>query len=136
MSEDAAESLLRQVADTLSEEADLQVVMAFGSVAGRKFRPDSDLDIAVWSREGPLSAARRQALIARLGEATGRPIDLVDLATAGVVVSRAALTAGRRLIVRDDAALAGLITRMLLDSADFLPLRERILRERRQAWIG
>ncbi len=136
MSEDASAPLLHQVTEILGQEPDLHVVIAFSSAAGRNFRPDSDLDIAVWSCEGPLSSARRQELIARLGEVTGRPIDLVDLATAGVLVSQSALTEGRRLIVRDDAALAGLITRMLFDSADFLPLRERVLRERREAWIG
>jgi len=34
------------------------------------------------------------------------------------------------------AAHAQLVTRHVLNAADFLPLRERILTERRSAWIG
>ena len=67
---------------------------------------------------------------------TGRPVDLIDLRTAGVLVTREALTQARRPVCRDEGALAGVLSRMLIDSADFLPLRKRILRERRQAWIA
>lgn len=36
----------------------------------------------------------------------------------------------------DDSTYAKLLTRHLIDSADFLPLWERILAKRRKAWIG
>jgi hypothetical protein len=62
-------------------------------------------------------------------------VDLVDLRTSGVVVTRAALTQGKRLICKDRAALASLLSRTLLDVADFLPYRQRILAERRETWI-
>lgn len=39
-------------------------------------------------------------------------------------------------LLGDDATYAKLLTRHLIDSADFLPLREWILAERRKAWIG
>lgn len=45
------------------------------------------------------------------------------------------LTHGRR-VVGSDAERAELIRRHLFDVADFLPYVERMLHERRRAWIG
>jgi len=42
---------------------------------------------------------------------------------------------GRRVLGSDNEH-ADLILRHVLDQADFMPYRDRILMERRQAWIG
>lgn len=119
----------------LGAAGDLVIAIAFGSAVAGGLRRESDLDIAVLARK-PLSAGRRLELIALLADLGGRPVDLVDLSTSGISVTRAALTEGKLLVCRDRSALAKLIPRMLLDTADFLPYRERILRERRASWIG
>src|SRR4051812_23299614 len=75
------------------------------------------------------------ALISDLAEATGRSIDLVDLQTAGEPLLGQILSHGQR-ILGSDLRYAGLVRKHLFDKAGFLPYRERILRERRQAWIG
>ena len=129
------DQLLGKISERLLEDEDVLVAIAFGSAATNGLRPDSDLDIAVLARQ-PLTASRRRELVSLLADLSGRPVDLVDLRTSGIAVTRAALSAGKRLVCRDRTALASLISRMLLDTADFLPYRERILRERRASWIG
>lgn len=129
------DELLAKLSERLSTEGDIVIAILFGSAASGGLRPDSDLDVAILARE-PLSAGRRRELTALLADLGGRPVDLIDLRTSGISVTRTALTRGKRLICRDRHALASLISRMLLDSADFLPYRERILRERRASWIG
>lgn len=117
----------------LARHPRIDLAILFGSLAQGSARPDSDLDLAVWA-EAPLTADEKYDLIGDLGEALGRPVDLVDLATAGEPLLGEILK-GQRLIGSDERH-ARLITRHLIDTADFLPLRERILKERRQAWIG
>jgi hypothetical protein len=69
-----------------------------------------------------------------MAEQLGRPIDLVDLHTAGEPLLGEVLK-GRRLL-GSDTSYARLITRHLLDAADFLPYRERILSERGKQWTA
>ena len=66
--------------------------------------------------------------------ATGCPVDLVDLYHAPEPVLGEALKGVR--LLGDAADQARLVARHVLNAADFLPLRERILAERRAAWIG
>jgi len=111
----------------------LELAVVFGSVARGNARVDSDLDIAV-RYVTPLDAAQKLALIRALGAASGRPVDLIDLHTAGPVVAREALTKGKR-IFGGDTVFASQLSRTLIDYADFAPLIERTLRERREAWM-
>ena len=130
MSTPRGQTLLTQLAERLHAESDIVLAIAFGSAATGKLRPDSDIDVAVLM-SSPMTVERRRALTELLADAAGRPVDLVDLSTSGVAVTRAALTQGRRLVTRDKPALARLLFKTLLDAADFLPYRQRILSERR-----
>lgn len=118
----------------LLAQPDIQAAVVFGSMASGTAGPDSDLDIAILA-ERPLDATRRSELIEALAQTTGRPVDLVDLRTAGVMILRSVFRNGRRLICRDRRAYDQVLSRMLTDAEDFLPYRERILRQRRNAWI-
>lgn len=118
----------------LALHPELRLVVLFGSVATGRARADSDLDIAVRA-ERPLSPEQRLTLIGELAEATGRPVDLVDLATVGEPLLGQILTHGIRLLGSDEQ-FARLLVQHLMDEADFLPYRRRILEERRKAWIG
>jgi len=126
---------LRRLAEALGGEADLVIAIAFGSLAAGRAGFESDVDVGVLT-ESKLDDRRREQLVRVVAEATGRPVDLVDLGTAGVPLLRTILTTGTVLLRRDPAAHAQLVSRMLADVEDFLPLRERLLRERRQRWIG
>jgi hypothetical protein len=60
-------------------------------------------------------------------------VDIVDLYHAEEPILGQVFK-GTRLL-GDDATYARLLTRHLLNTADFVPLRQRILAERRNAWI-
>lgn len=112
----------------------VRVAILFGSLAKGTARPDSDIDLAVDAgRE--LSAVDRIAAIDALAVLTGRPVDLVDLRTIGEPLLGQVLRHGRRLR-GDDAAWGELYARHIFACTDFLPYRDRILAERRRAWIG
>lgn len=70
-----------------------------------------------------------------LAEQTGRPVDLVDLATVTEPLLGQVVQHGRRLL-GSDTQFAQLISRHLIEQADFMPYRNRVLAERRMAWIG
>ncbi|MCK8516955.1 nucleotidyltransferase domain-containing protein [Methylonatrum kenyense] len=126
--------VLDRVREVVSADENVLVAIVFGSVGSGHHGPESDLDVAVLGRS-PLSAERRARLIRQLAAEAGRPVDLVDLRTAGLPVLRSALAGGKRILCKDQAAYAGLVSRMLLDNADFEPYRSRMLQERRNAWI-
>lgn len=127
-----AQEVIRPV---LERHPEIRIALLFGSLAAGKGRRDSDLDLAVAAAQ-PLSADQKTALIAELAQATGRPVDLVDLRTAAGLVLKEALTTGLRLRVTDNALLAELVKKMWFDEADFQPYRRRILEARRKQWIG
>ena len=95
---------------------------------------NSDLGLAVVANQ-PLDADTKIAIIAELALLSGRAVDLVDLKTVGEPLLGELLSKGQR-IQGSDAQYGDLLARHLLDAADFLPYRNRILKERRQAWIG
>ena len=107
----------------------------YGSAATGDLRFESDVDVAVLD-PNPLDAKRKIELIERLATATGRPVDLVDLRTAGTVLLREILTRGRVVLERDREDRMSLIMRMLIEVEDFLPIVERERRERRNEWLG
>ena len=122
---------IRQV---LESQVDLLLALVFGSVATGQAGADSDVDIAVLA-DHPLLAAERTPLIEEIALATGRPVDLVDLRNAGEPLLGEILQSGSRLLGSDEE-YARLVSRHLVDAADFLPYRDRILEKRRIAWIG
>ncbi len=123
-----------QVRGVLERFPTVELALVFGSVANGRQRPDSDLDIAIAAKHR-LMVDEKMDIIACLAEATWRPIDLVDLRQAGEPLLGQILTHGWRLM-GSDRAHAPWITRHVLKQADFVPYRDRILAERRAAWIG
>ena len=125
---------IQLIHSTLTRHSGIELAFVFGSVAQGKARTDSDLDIAVQAAHA-LNTRQKMALIGDLAEATGRPVDLIDLRTVGEPLLGQILSYGRRLLGSDEAH-GRLLNRHLIDAADFLPLAQRIVDERRLAWIG
>lgn len=123
-----------QILAVLSRHSEVRVAILFGSLADGRAGRDSDLDLAV-EAEYPLNVDEKTALIAELAEATGRPVDLVDLRGVGEPLLGEILKNGRRLVGSSEH-FAKLVSRHLVEEADFLPYYRRILAERRRAWIG
>lgn len=123
----------RQILGILARYSELRLAILFGSQATGQAARDSDIDIGVLAG-GPLSAAFKLELMQQVGLKCGRPVDIVDLHNAGEPILGQVLK-GKRLL-GDNATYAQLLTRHLLDTADFLPLQRRMLAERRAAWIN
>ena len=138
VAQNAANGEFADVADQLRSAlegfAGLELVLLYGSLARGQARPDSDVDIAVQA-DLPLSAQERMALIDTVSRTLQRPVDLVDLRTAGEPTKGQVVRHGRR-VLGSSAAHGRLIYTQLVDQADFGPLRHRILEERRIAWTG
>lgn len=127
-------NLNNHIQQILTQHGDIRLAILFGSLAGARATPQSDLDLAVLM-DAPLSAETKISLIDDLSQATGRPVDLIDLRVAGEPLLGQILKHGVRLL-GSDSDYAELLKRHLFDEADFMPYRRRILAERRQAWIG
>lgn len=129
------EDTLRTIGAFLAGQPDIHLGHVFGSLADGRATAQRDLDIAVLGA-GELSVERRIELIGALAQMTGRPVDLIDLDVAGLPITRSALMTGQLVYAIDETIYPSRITRMLIDSADFLPIHERILNERRKAWLS
>ena len=106
---------------------------AFVEAISGHLRPESDIDLGILA-DGPLSTAQRIDLVERVAQATGLPVDIVDLHGEPEPILGEVLR-GVRLLGSSEE-YAQLLYRHVVSVADFLPLRERILRERQNAWIG
>ena len=125
---------LQPIQNVLSERGDVRQAITFGSMAAGTARFDSDLDIAIDLGQR-MTWEQKAGLVAALAQACGRPVDVVDLRDIGEPLLGQVLRHGVRLI-GSDADYAGLMRRHVFDSEDFLPYVRRMLRERRQQWIG
>ena len=110
------------------------LVILFGSLATGRGGAESDLDLAIDAGHR-LTVIEKMALISELAGKTGRPVDLVDIRAVGEPLLGQILRHGKR-IMGNDTHYANLIRKHLFDQADYLPYRNRILAERRRAWIG
>jgi len=122
------------VRHALTAYPQVELAILFGSQASGRARADSDVDIAVMLPRA-MTASEKIAMVGDLALATGRAIDLIDLRTAGEPLLGQIIQHGTRLLGSDER-YAQLVTRHLLDEADFMPYVRRMLAERRQAWIG
>jgi len=127
------ETDIARLAAALERFPQLQLAILFGSLAEGRERVDSDIDIAVLA-DSELDAGLRMRLINTIAGLTGRAVDLVDLRRVGEPLLGEVLR-GRRILGSDES-WAALLSRHLIDAADFGPLQRRLLAERRRAWLG
>ena len=111
----------------------IRLAILFGSRAGGNARSDSDIDLALLA-DKPLSSSTVLELIEAIGGEFGCPVDIVDLYDVPQPITGQVFK-GIRLL-GDNRTYAELLTRHLIDSADFLPLRQRTLEERQAAWTN
>lgn len=116
----------------LSRYPELTLAILFGSQATGRAGAESDIDLALLA-DTPLTSPRKLQMIEEIGVRFGRPVDIVDLYRAPEPVLGQVFK-GKKLLGRNDT-YARLLTKHLLNAADFLPLQQRILAERRASWI-
>jgi predicted nucleotidyltransferase len=125
-------TLHKQLTRFLSRYPQFELAILFGSQARGDATGESDIDLALLS-DAPLSSSLKLELIELIGARFGRPVDIVDLYYAAEPILGQVFR-GKRLL-GDDATYASLLTKHLINTADFVPLQQRILTERRNAWI-
>ena len=125
-------TLHKQLTRFLSRYPQFELAILFGSQARGDATGESDIDLALLS-DAPLSSSLKLELIELIGARFGRPVDIVDLYYAAEPILGQVFK-GKRLL-GDDATYASLLTKHLINTADFVPLQQRILTERRNAWI-
>jgi len=128
------DAAIKQIVSLLEKRKDILCAVLFGSLVKGDAGPDSDIDIAILANHN-LEVHEIMQLISQIASITGRPVDLVDLAQAGEPLLGQILSGGR-MILGDDATYAGLISKHVFNSSDFVPYQQRILLERRKKWIG
>ena len=125
-------TLTKQLTRLLSRYPQFKLAILFGSQAKDDATTESDIDLALLS-DAPISSSLKLELIELIGVRFGRPVDIVDLYYAAEPILGQVFK-GKRLL-GDDATYANLMTKHLINTADFVPLLQRILTERRNAWI-
>ncbi len=95
--------------------------MLFGSMATGSARPDSDIDVAV-SFGKPMSSDLRAAITGLVADEAGRPVDLIDLETAGGVLLIRAMS-GTELVCDAPQTRARLLKRLLVAQDEALSAR-------------
>ncbi|MGE6531807.1 type VII toxin-antitoxin system HepT family RNase toxin [Pseudomonas sp. NPDC077382] len=73
---------IRQVEAVLGQHPDIRLAYVFGSVAAGTAHRESDVDLAILC-DAAMTADQQIQLISDIAEATGRAVDLIDLATVG-----------------------------------------------------
>lgn len=126
-------SIETKLKDFLHQFPQLKLAIVFGSVASGDATPNSDIDLALLA-DGPIKSELKLELMETLGEKFGRPVDIIDLHFGAEPILGQVLK-GTRLF-GDNASYANLMTKHLLNTADFVPLQQRILSERLDAWIN
>ena len=125
-------TLDKQLTQFISRYPEFKLAILFGSQATGNATRDSDIDLALLS-DAPISSSKKLQLVEQIGVRFGRAVDIVDLFFAAEPVLGQVFK-GKRLL-GDDETYAKLLTTHLINTADFVPLQQRILTERRNAWI-
>ena len=122
-----------QLTRFLSRYPEFKLAILFGSQATGEASPESDIDLALLA-DTPIASDAKLELMEALGVEFGRCVDIVDLYYAPEPILGQVFK-GKKLF-GENSTYAKLLTKHLFNTADFLPLRQRILTERRDAWIN
>jgi predicted nucleotidyltransferase len=121
-----------KLATILGDFKEIRLAVLFGSMADGSSNAHSDIDLALLAEE-PISAGLKMRIVEAVAKQFGRPVDIVDMFYSAEPVAGQVFK-GRR-ILGESAVYARALSRHLVECADFLPLQQRILAERRRAWI-
>jgi len=117
--------------DALAPFPEIKLVILFGSVAERKARRTSDVDVAIACSE-PIEPERKKAYLESIAAAMERPIDLVDLLRAPPPLIATIFSTGKLLRKDDRLLYARLIRRLWRWNADLAGNHRRLLAQRRK----
>lgn len=128
-------NVMEQIRHFFADRNGILLVVLYGSFASGAAGAGSDVDLGV-AYDTPLSAEQKSEWAGDLSIILQREVDLVDLRRAHGLFLKKILTGGKVIIKNDATYYAELIKQMLFEMADFWPYQERMMRERRETWIG
>ena len=128
------QDIVNKIQSVLKDHPDLAVAILYGSCALGMQRPHSDVDLAV-ALTVPFPWEEQLSLRERLEAQLGRAVDLVDLHRAHGVLLNEILEKGIIVIKKSDAAYLRILSRRMGENADFLPLYQYILAQRRRRFL-
>jgi predicted nucleotidyltransferase len=123
---------------TLDGRTEVRLAYVFGSVATGRARRTSDVDVALVFATPP-DPATLDLLTEELEAAAGRPIDLVNLATAPPLLAHEVVRSGRCIVCRDPTErgeFEARTTLRYLDTAHLRRVQDQYLHERVEARRG
>lgn len=129
------ERLGSALTEALSGHPVVRFAVIYGSAAGGRLRPDSDIDLGVAGTR-PLTLDERLDLAMHLGSIVGRDVDVVDLTAASGLILKEVLAGHAPILNREPELYAGLMKRMWFEEADWGPLRRRAARVSVRQWAG
>lgn len=94
-------NLTKQLIELILLKVNVDFIILFGSFAKGTNRPDSDIDLAYFSKE-PLSSYERFLLASELAEISGREIDLIDLKEIDTVFTMQIFSQGIPIYIQDE----------------------------------
>lgn len=112
----------------------LRFAVLFGSIARGTERPESDIDVAVQA-DKELTVNERLAITEAIALSFNRPVDLVDLRTAGQPLLDQIVGTGIQ-VIGPRHMWGDLIYRNIMENEDFVRYQKRILEGRRNAWMN
>lgn len=121
--------------DYLERHPRIQLAILFGSYASHKNAPSSDIDVAV-AFERSLTTDDKVTLAQELSLLTHKEIDVVDLREVHGVILGQILSNRKTLVNRDPELYGNIIARHVTEESDFGPLRDAILKARRNRFIN
>ncbi|MBS98245.1 MAG: DNA polymerase III subunit beta [Oceanospirillaceae bacterium] len=127
-------SVITAVGELLERFQRIKLAVVFGSMAGGKETTQSDLDLAVQA-DTALTLEERIEITEALAITFNRPIDLVDLRTAGQPLLDQVITGGVQ-VAGERHQWGDLVYRNIIENEDFVPYQKRILKGRRDAWMS
>jgi predicted nucleotidyltransferase len=128
-------NLINKISATLASFPSVKLAILYGSFAKDKETAESDIDLGV-AADHILSFEEKEHITLALSDSCGREVDLIDLLKKHEPILTQVLSKGIVVFNHDKHLYAELIKTMMFDQADFMPYRNRILKERRDKWIN
>ncbi len=126
--------LVRAIAQCLDAFPDVVFCVLYGSYARGQSHAGSDLDVGIASTR-PLPPERCRQIGTALTLALDKEVDLIDLQRHSGLILKEALCKGIVVQNKRPAVYANMMIRMLFNQSDMMPLHDRILKERRKAFV-
>lgn len=126
-------TLINKIESVLAKFPEIVFCSVYGSYAHGKPNKLSDVDIAFAGKS--MNSEKFLELKKLLAIVLEKDIDLIDLNRCSGLILKEALCTGKIILNRQPALYADLIKKLIYNQTDMMPYYNRILKERRQAFL-